>query len=52
MGVLAAPFFMAGSLKIAYDLVIYQTFKDVRPPEEAARRAVGGVVQSSASDLE
>jgi MFS family permease len=32
------PFFVGGAVKIAYDALIYATFKDVRPPEEAARR--------------
>lgn len=29
------PFFIAGALKIAYDLVLYREFSAVRPPEEA-----------------
>jgi MFS family permease len=29
-----APFFIAGSLKIAYDLLLYMQFVAVRPPEE------------------
>jgi len=52
MAALGVPFFIAGGLKIAYDLVIYRTFKDVRPPEEAARRTISGVVQPTASNLE
>ncbi|MBI4495123.1 MAG: hypothetical protein HY690_20300 [Chloroflexi bacterium] len=32
------PFFIAGGLKIAYDLLIYATFRHVHPPEERARR--------------
>ena len=28
------PFFIAGSLKIAYDLLLYREFSAVRPPEE------------------
>ena len=28
------PFFIAGSLKIAYDLLLYREFRAVRPPEE------------------
>ncbi len=31
------PFFAAGALKIAYDLLVYRSFRRVRPPEE--RRA-------------
>ena len=29
-----APFFIAGTLKIAYDLMLYQQFRAIRPPEE------------------
>src|SRR5438445_7046305 len=29
------PFFIAGTLKIAYDLVLYLEFRAIRPPEEA-----------------
>ena len=29
------PFFVAGMLKIAYDLVLYRQFASVQPPEEA-----------------
>src|SRR5437870_10666673 len=28
------PFFMAGTLKIVYDLLLYQAFVAIRPPEE------------------
>ena len=31
------PFFIAGSLKIAYDLLLYRAFVSVRPPEELGR---------------
>lgn len=30
----AAPLFMAGIIKIVYDLSLWATFKDVKPPEE------------------
>lgn len=30
------PFFIAGTLKIAYDVLLYRAFVAVRPPEEAA----------------
>jgi MFS family permease len=30
------PFFLAGALKILYDLVLYRQFASLRPPEEAA----------------
>ena len=29
------PFFIAGALKIAYDLLLYNGFRSVKPPEEA-----------------
>jgi hypothetical protein len=32
--VLAAPLFIGGSLKILYDIVLYRSFRRVRPPEE------------------
>jgi MFS family permease len=31
------PFFIAGTLKIVYDLLLYREFAAVRPPEEAQR---------------
>lgn len=31
---LSAPFFLAGSLKITYDLLLYRSFRTLRPPEE------------------
>ncbi len=30
----AAPFFLAGGLKIIYDLLLYRSFKTLKPPEE------------------
>jgi MFS family permease len=33
---LSLPFFLAGSLKIAYDLLLYREFRALKPPEEAA----------------
>jgi hypothetical protein len=35
---LGAPFIAAGSLKIAYDLMIYSSFRKIKPPEESAAR--------------
>lgn len=32
----AIPFFLAGGLKIAYDLLVYRDFRSVRPAEEGA----------------
>ena len=34
--VLAAPLFIGGGLKILYDVVLYRSFRHLRPPEEAA----------------
>jgi MFS family permease len=31
------PFFIAGGLKVAYDLLLYRAFVRVRPPEESGR---------------
>ncbi len=39
-GAFALPFILAGALKVAYDGTLYLTFRNVRPPEENARRAV------------
>lgn len=38
-GALGLPFIVAGGLKIAYDGLVFLTFRNVRPPEEQARRA-------------
>jgi len=34
MGMMDWPFYIAGGLKIAYDLLLYRAFVQVRPPEE------------------
>jgi MFS family permease len=34
---ISAPFFLAGGLKILYDLLLFRAFKEHRPPEEAGR---------------
>src|SRR6266508_1238035 len=39
--VLAAPLFIGGALKIAYDVALYRAFRHVRPPEEAQPVVVG-----------
>ena len=31
---ISAPFFLAGGLKIAYDLLLYRSFRSIKPPEE------------------
>jgi len=33
---LSAPFFLAGGLKIIYDLALYRNFRRVKPPEEGS----------------
>jgi MFS family permease len=33
-----APFFIAGALKILYDLLVFRAFRSVKPPEETTRR--------------
>jgi MFS family permease len=38
-GLAAVPFYLAGGLKIVYDLLIYRDFRRVRPPEERTPRA-------------
>ncbi len=35
LAALGVPFFAAGALKIAYDLLVYAAFRRVKPPEEA-----------------
>jgi MFS family permease len=32
---LSAPFFLAGGLKIVYDVLLYRSFSQLKPPEEA-----------------
>ncbi len=31
---LSLPFFLSGGLKIVYDLILYRSFRSIRPPEE------------------
>jgi hypothetical protein len=33
MALLSAPFFVAGGVKIAYDLLLYATFRKIKLPE-------------------
>ena len=39
MSLLAAPFVVSGALKIVYDLLLYRSFRSVKPPEETAHEA-------------
>jgi hypothetical protein len=34
VGLGGLPFVIAGSLKIVYDLLLYRSFRAIRPPEE------------------
>ena len=36
------PFFLAGGLKIIYDLLLYRGFVAIRPPEERTERIPAG----------
>jgi MFS family permease len=36
---LGLPFILAGAIKIPYDLIIWRTFRDIRPPEEEEKRS-------------
>ena len=33
---ISMPFFIAGTLKIVYDLLLFRAFRALKPPEEAA----------------
>jgi len=33
-GLLSTPFFLCGGLKIVYDLLLYRSFRALKPPEE------------------
>lgn len=37
LGLLSAPFVLAGGLKIVYDLLLYRSFRQIRPQEERQR---------------
>jgi MFS family permease len=38
-GLAALPFYLAGGLKIVYDLLLYREFRSVRPPDERSEAA-------------
>jgi MFS family permease len=40
---MSLPFFLAGGIKIVYDLLLYRAFVTLRPPEEEGRGAGAGV---------
>ena len=40
-GLISVPFFLAGGLKIVYDILLYYSFRQVRPPEEEKGGASG-----------
>jgi MFS family permease len=33
----SAPFFLSGGLKIGYDLLLFKSFRGLKPPEEGSR---------------
>ena len=37
---LSLPFFISGGLKIVYDLLLYRSFRNAKPPEEQISDAV------------
>jgi MFS family permease len=39
LAALGLPFIVAGVMKVAYDLLLYVRFRDLRPPEEISRRS-------------
>lgn len=39
----AAPFFLAGGIKIIYDLLLYRSFQAIKPPEEQATQLATGM---------
>ncbi len=49
VGYAAVPFYLAGGLKIVYDLLMYREFRNVKPPEERRGNGSGrGVVPAAA----
>jgi len=40
---LSLPFFAAGAIKVVYDLLIFLSFRELRPPEERGVSKVGEV---------
>jgi hypothetical protein len=38
-GYAAVPFYLAGGLKIVYDLLMYREFQAVKPPEERSPKS-------------
>jgi MFS family permease len=49
---LATPLVVGGTLKIAYDLLLYRSFRHVRPPEEQGPIGGGGSVVEQAGVLD
>jgi MFS family permease len=41
-GLVALPFYLAGGLKIVYDLLLYRDFRSLTPPEERTRPIAAG----------
>jgi len=49
-GSLATPLIVGASLKIAYDLLLYAAFRNLRPPEEASVASQSGVGRPAPPD--
>jgi MFS family permease len=43
---LSVPFFLSGGLKIIYDLLLYRSFRAIKPPEEKAAESPGQAVKT------
>jgi hypothetical protein len=39
MSLLGAPFILSGALKIIYDLLLYRSFRSLKPAEEKEKEA-------------
>lgn len=46
----SAPLFLGGSLKIAYDLLLYRGFRNLRPPEEVTTAPISASVPNPLED--
>jgi hypothetical protein len=46
---LAAPIFIGSSLKIAYDIALFFSFRALKPPEELANAQINTPTQSRAT---
>jgi hypothetical protein len=44
------PFFLAGGLKIVYDLLMYRSFRAIKPPEEMQGDQIAGTRKVTGHD--